>query len=129
MMRAETNTEISIGDEPVVKRLHRSKQERRRIVEESLAPGASVAVVARSHGVNANQVFHWRKLYREGRLDLRPASRQLIPVRIAKAVNEERRPHDPCAGRIHIELGRARVRLEGCVDRDSLRLVLEHLGR
>ena len=128
-MRADGNTEISISEEPVAKRLHRSKQERRRIVEESLAPGASVAVVARSHGINANQVFHWRKLYREGRLDLRPPSGQLVPVRIAEVVNEERRPNDPSSGTIHIELGRARVRLEGSVDRDSLRLILEHLGR
>jgi transposase len=43
-----------------------------------LQPGASVAVVARRHDVNANQVFHWRKLYREGRLDLVPATTQLM---------------------------------------------------
>ena len=38
------------------------------IVEETLEPGASVARVARQHAVNANQVFYWRKKYREGRL-------------------------------------------------------------
>jgi hypothetical protein len=33
-----------------------------------MRPGApSVAVVARTHGVNANQVFNWRKLYHAGR--------------------------------------------------------------
>ena len=32
------------------------------MVEETLGPGASVAVIARRRGVNANQVFHWRKL-------------------------------------------------------------------
>jgi hypothetical protein len=32
-------------------------------VEETLVPGASVSRVARRHDVNANQVFHWRKLY------------------------------------------------------------------
>ena len=37
-------------------------------MEETLAAGASVSRVARRHDVNANQVFHWRKLYREGRL-------------------------------------------------------------
>jgi transposase len=41
---------------------------KRWIVEQTLAPGASVAIVARRHGVNANQVFEWRKKYREGRL-------------------------------------------------------------
>ena len=39
---------------------------KRAIVEETLQPGASVAQIARKHGVNANQVFLWRKTYREG---------------------------------------------------------------
>ena len=41
---------------------------KRRIVEETLAAGASVAVVARRHGVNANQVFTWRRHHRRGLL-------------------------------------------------------------
>ena len=48
------------------KKRRRSVEARRKIVEETLQPGASVARVARRHDVNANQVFHWRKLYREG---------------------------------------------------------------
>lgn len=56
------------------KRRFRSKQERRQIVEETLKPVASVSLVARAHDVNANQVFKWRKLYREGRLDRRSAA-------------------------------------------------------
>jgi hypothetical protein len=43
-------------------------QMKRWIVEQTLVPGASVAKVAQRHGVNANQVFGWRKQYREGRL-------------------------------------------------------------
>ena len=39
----------------------RSVEQRRKIVQETLAAGASVARVARVHGVNANQVFHWRQ--------------------------------------------------------------------
>ena len=38
-----------------------SRVEKRRIVEEAFRPGASVADVARSHGLNANQVFNWRR--------------------------------------------------------------------
>lgn len=110
-----------------VKRQYRSKQERRRIAEESLEPGASAAVVARSHGVNANQVFQWRKLLREGRLDLKPvSSSQLIPVRLAEMIGENS-PARTYAGAIHIELGRVRVRVEGSADPDNLRLILEHL--
>src|SRR5438128_1629718 len=50
------------------KRQYRPIEEKRRIVEETLVEGASVARVALSHGVNANQVFGWRKLYLAGRL-------------------------------------------------------------
>lgn len=50
------------------RRRFRTVEEKRRIVEETLVPGASVARVARAHGVNANQVFGWRQLYRQGRL-------------------------------------------------------------
>ena len=38
-------------------RQRRSVEEKRRIVEETLSEGASVARVARGHGINANQVF------------------------------------------------------------------------
>ena len=53
---------------PKTKQRRRTVQERREIVEETLLAGASVSRVARRHDVNANQVFYWRKLYREGRL-------------------------------------------------------------
>ena len=38
-----------------------SAEEKRRIVDEAVIPGASVAEIARRHGVNANLVFTWRK--------------------------------------------------------------------
>ena len=44
-------------------RQRRSIADKRRIVEETLVEGASVARVARAHGLNANQVFGWRRLY------------------------------------------------------------------
>jgi transposase-like protein len=46
----------------------RSVAEKRRIVELTLVPGASVALVARAHGVNANQVFKWRGEFERGEL-------------------------------------------------------------
>jgi transposase len=115
--------------EPPAKRRHRSKRERRQIVEETLQPGASVAVIARRHEVNANQVFHWRKLYREGRLDVPPAAAQLLPVRVAEVVSSEPPPARLYAGVIVVEVGRARIRIEGPVDADNLRVVLERVGR
>ena len=44
-----------------------------------MQPGASVAVIARRHDVNANQVFHWRELFLEGPLDVAPPPAQQAP--------------------------------------------------
>jgi len=98
-------------------------------VEETLQPGASVAVIARRHDVNANQVFYWRKLYREGRLDGEPAAAQLVPVRISEVVSGEPSPARLYAGSIVIEVGKTRIRIEGTVDADNLRLILDRVGR
>ena len=115
-----------------MKRQYRSKELRRQIAEESLRPGISVAVLARTHGVNANQVFAWRKLYREGLLDAKPSPAQLVPVRITEVVSRDTDMSGSSrsySGTVHLELGRARVRVEGSADPECLRLILEHLGR
>ncbi len=52
-------------------RRSRSVAERQRIVDAALAPGASVAGVARANGVNANLVFKWIRRSREGWRDRR----------------------------------------------------------
>jgi transposase len=73
------------------KRRKRSALERWRIVEETLAPGASVARVARSHGINANQVFAWRRLHLEGKLvdhgepAAKSSTQRLLPVTVSEA--------------------------------------------
>src|ERR1700678_3337767 len=64
----------------------RSVEERRRMVEASLAPGATVAAVASRNEVQANQLSAWRKLYREGRLGhAAQAAPRLLPVEVVKA--------------------------------------------
>ena len=119
------------------KRRYRTVEERRRIVEETLAEGVSVAVAARRHGVNANQVFHWRKLYRSGLLE--PSSQQqqrnaarLLPVTVAgeaeTGAEQNASAAVPLSGAIHIEFpGRALVSMEGHVDAALARAVLESL--
>ena len=122
------------------KRRRRSVQERRQIVEETLAPGASVARVARAHGVNANQVFYWRTLYRHGRLGGAAAGAALLPVTISDATVREvpaataspgRQiavgPDHSAPGTIHIQLPKAKLRIEGTADASTLRVVLESL--
>ncbi len=88
-----------------------------------------MVVIARQHGVNANQVFRWRKRYREGRLGVEPAAAQLLPVRISEVVSGEQGPTKFYAGVIVVEVGSARIRIEGAVDADSMRLILERVGR
>ncbi len=124
------------------KRRRRSVQERREIVEETLVPGASVAGVARAHGVNANQVFSWRTLYRRGRLGGAAAGAALLPVTIFDATVSETPaartssgreitlaggPDHSAPGTIHIQLPKAKLRIEGTADASTLRVVLESL--
>jgi transposase-like protein len=69
--QVDTTTGTDSQDAPTIRRRHRSVDEKRRIVEKTLVKGASVARVAREHGVNANQLFSWRLLYKKGRLGVR----------------------------------------------------------
>jgi len=123
---------------PAVKRQRRSVEFKLQVVEESLAPGASVARVARAHGVSANQVFTWRRLYRQGRLGrLNRAMPGLLAVQVREPavtprVTETDRMRSGLsaerADTIQIELPKGRVRLSGSVDPETLRVVLEALG-
>ena len=113
-------------------RQRRSIAEKRRMVEETLAPGASVARVARAHGINANQVFGWRRLYLAGRLGECKPAMKLLPVRVSESLPAplpERGPDLPKAqpGTIHIELRQAQVRIEGSADPALVRVLLECL--
>ena len=72
-----------------LKRQRRSIAEKRRIVEQAMQPGASIARVAREHGVNANMVHYWRKLYREGRLGEKPIDGvRLLPVSVSESASD-----------------------------------------
>ena len=114
-------------------RRRRSAAERRRVVEETLESSASVAKVALKHGVNANQVFQWRRLYRDGKLGSPPQSpMKLLPVSVSED-GEAAKPEPvpvvpPSSGAIHIELpGEVRISVEGSVDPAVVRAVLKSL--
>ena len=110
-------------------RRRRSVEEKRGIVEETLQPGASVARVARAHGVNANQVFAWRRQYRQGLLTSEALG--LLPVRVVAAGEAARsrsaQRYRTAPGMIQVELPKGHLRLTGCVDGEALRVVLEKL--
>ena len=54
-----------MAEERVVLRRRHSAQLKASVLEQCAVPGASVAKVAMSHGLNANVVHGWRKLARE----------------------------------------------------------------
>ncbi len=129
MVDAELNGGLAVSPP----RRRRSSEERRRIVEETLGSGSSVARVARKHGIKANQVFQWRRLYRDGKLGAPPqGAMKLLPVSVADE-EELSRPAPAeavplCSGAIHIELpGEIRISLEGSVDPAMVRVVLKSL--
>src|SRR3954454_7605311 len=53
---------------------------KREIVAATLQPGVSVSRVARRYDVNANQVFAWRRRYRDGAVE--PAALCWLPVTV-----------------------------------------------
>ena len=130
----DTSERIVVKREP---RRRRTVAEKRRIVEQTFEPGASVAKVARAHGVNANQVFAWRRQYRQGLLgDGQAEAVNLLPVhvtgtRLSKAHRAGRRQaaqgSAEAAGAIYVELPKGQLRITGRVDAEALRTVLEQL--
>jgi transposase len=122
--------------QPVIQRAPRGKYQRhsrefkRRLVALTLEPGASVARIAREHGVNANQVFSWRKLF-EAALPVADVSMQeaaLLPVMLAASatapVSEK-----PNFGAITLEIGRVRLRIDGQADPSTLAQILDRVLR
>ena len=139
------------------RRRTRSLDERKMIVEEALAPGVSVAAVARRHGLNANLVFKWIRRSREGGIDRRrePAKDEpvvvaplekdgpaFVPMKlleldtasapsrsdvIAKPARQTRRSARRGAMEISLPNG-AKVSLDAEVDAEALRRVLSALG-
>ena len=126
-------------------RKYRSPEERCRIVEETFASGVSVATVAREYGLNANLLFHWRKLYQAGALrrtdDVADVQRMLpvtvseeepceAPGTVTASVQEVagcKRSETVSLGSIELTVAKAKVRIAGTVDAVALRVVLECL--
>ena len=68
---------------PVARRRMRTVAEKRRIVEETLVRGASVAAIARKYDLNANLLFGWRRLHKRGLLEAsREPAAKLLPVEV-----------------------------------------------
>jgi transposase len=104
---------------------------KREIVAASFTPGASVSTVARHYDVNANQVFSWRKRYRdEPRAPAVRSVPQLMPVVVTAEQDAVATQPSTVAATIEIDLaGKYRVRVGSGVDAQALRRVLDVLER
>jgi len=121
----------------VERRRRWSDEDKRRIVEETLAPAASVNAVAKRHGLHPSQIFSWRRALRES--GFAPAGpTQFAPMVIGEAAvappplpaPAEAKPAMPFHSRIEIVLGRGRRIVVGAdVDAEALRRVLDVLER
>lgn len=107
---------------------------KREIIAASIAPGASVSVVARQYDVNANQVFSWRRRYRaaEQPPTLTPSTPGLVPVTITRGPNDEGAspPAPTTSETIEIEISDGyRVRVGSSFDGRALKRVLDVLRK
>ena len=104
---------------------------KRQIVSESLEPGASVADVARRHGVNANLLFTWRRQQGVAKLADSQEGLQLVPVTIAaERVSSVPAVTSGPVGRMEIVLGAGERIIVGTdVDTTALARVIKALSR
>ena len=126
-----------------------SLEQKLAVVAEACAPGAVVSAVARRHGLLPAQVFKWRRLVELGVIGIPGASELpsflavevaaegadvpapvVAPSPSASPVSNQGRRSECTRGLIEIDLGDGRrVRVDGAVDVDALRRVLDVLER
>ena len=116
-----------------------SEAQKRQIVAETHEPGVSVPMVAQRYNLNANQVFRWRRLFRE----LERGAGRFVPVVVEGAPGHEAgaaamSPQSdddvavgvPATGRMEIVLpGDRRVIVDRAVDSSALARVIAVLER
>jgi len=105
------------------------------ILKEISKPGASVAAVARENDLNANMVFKWRQLYRQGKLapNLPQFVHDFVPVRLSDDAQSEKSPALPSAdhsSQVEIALPNGVcVRTDAGIEAQSLHRLLITVGK
>ncbi|MGL4754731.1 IS66-like element accessory protein TnpA [Aeromonas veronii] len=117
-------------------RANYSREFKQRLVDAANQPGVSVSKLAQEHGVNANLLFKWRR-------DAKAQSPALYPIELVlppsstepllpstpqpETLTSETASEQTLSGTIEIRLGRAMVVIDGTVDTNALRMILETL--
>jgi len=92
---------------------------KRKLLDETCKPGASVSAIALANGLNTNQLFAWRRQYLPNTATPALVSVNLVDTAAAATA--------PSGGHIDIRLRHGEVRVEGAVCPDTLRVVLASL--
>ncbi len=99
-----------------------SRDEKARIVEETLAAGAVASEVARRHGISPQQLFGWRRAARRPAIAASPPG--FAPVML-EALAQERTPADGAV--LEIEVGAMVARIPLCADSATLAKIVRAL--
>jgi transposase len=114
-----------------------SEDDKARIIEETLVPGAVVSDVARRHGLSPQQLFTWR---REARCRPMTPAPEVAPVFVPAVVNESsrkdvrkaakrvgRRRGRQSNGIIEVEIDGVTIRVGGGADAKTVAAVIRAL--
>ena len=87
----------------VQRRRRWSAEEKAAIVQETYAPGMSVSLVARRHGIAPNQLFTWRRLYANGALSAVGAGEEVVAASEYRALQHQVRELQRLLGKKTLE--------------------------
>jgi transposase len=131
----EVRGEVLAGPE---RRRRWSTEEKLRILAQSVAPGSSVSLVCRMHGISSGQLYTWRKHFRTGELTgfapvtvlaNAPVEPHLVPVIAAEPSVPSPTVAARGDGSIDVELpSGVKLRVTGNVEEAALRRVLSALS-
>lgn len=116
---------------------------KRALAQQACEPGVSVLKLALLHGINANQLFRWRRHYRAGLFDVTPLkAATLLPVSVIerppaalatgspRGLPQSASPAPSVTGAfIEVQLADIVVRVGNGAEAATLRAVLEALRR
>jgi transposase len=87
----------------VQRRRRWAAEEKVAIVQETYAPGMSVSLVARRHGIAPNQLFTWRRLHADGALSAVGAGEEVVPASEYRALQHQVRELQRLLGKKTLE--------------------------
>ena len=108
----------------VARRRRWLKSEKARIVAESYAPGASATAVAVRHGLHRNQIFAWRRQFRNRAGMGDNSITEFVPVVVAAPAGLASSTAGD-SGRIEVITGAITIRVGAGFDSGDLRRVLQ----